>query len=131
MVWTGSFVVARVPSALLVRREGPCRFLVLLPQAVANDFTDWLQGGVGNGVVGRCAFGPAPNNARTKEDSEVLADIRLGRIDTGDEFAHVQLIRLQEDAENRQARGIAQHPKPFGDMIEKLDGYKFRHSTTV
>lgn len=111
----------------LVRCESPCRFLVLVPQSVADDFADWLQGRIGNRVVGRCAFGPPANDARTEENSKVLADIRLGGFDAGHEFAHAQFICFQERSEDREPRGIAQDTKPFRDMIEKLGGYKLWH----
>ena len=113
---------------VLLPGSDDARLLVgLVAEAIADDVAEKRDGVVGDGVVGRCTRLAAADDARIVEDAEVFGDVGLAGAEGLDDIADVHLTALEEEAEDAEARRIAEDAEAFSDVREEVFGDRFGH----
>lgn len=107
--------------------EGACVVGNLFAQTVAHDGAHWHQAGVRDGVVRRGTVRAARDDASVVQHPEVLGHVGLAGAESVDEFADVLLAIVEQRANDPEARRVAEHAEPFGDVIEQFGRERLRH----
>ena len=98
--------------------ERACFGSDLIAESVAHNRADRHQARIGDGEVGGGSVRTAGHDASVVQDSKVLRDIGLTRVETVDDLADVEFAFVEQDPDDRKPRSVTEHAKAVSYMFE-------------